>query len=168
TILGKTAPNCRRERKQNLSLSEPFPRGPMMLLFDPRYNLNVRGQGLWRDYFYHMAILIDQVFLKVPFHLGILVSIFILLGKEAVQRVHILPFDRYFGHHGKAHPKIGLTERFDFIIGSRFLARKIVCRKPEDHKIVRTVPFIKFLQLFILWGKPTFTCSVHYHHLFAL
>src|SRR5690606_25675802 len=88
TILGRTAPNCRRERKQNLSMSEPFPRGPMMLLFDPLYNLDVRGQGLWRDYFYHMAILIDQVFLKVAFHLGILVSIFILLGKEAVQRVH--------------------------------------------------------------------------------
>src|SRR5699024_2739235 len=81
-------------------------------------------------------------------------------GQILKQRISMLSFYIHFFRKQERNAIIYFTKLRNFIVRTRFLTPKIICRKTYYNQLI-SIPFVELLQSFILWCKPTFTGCVN-------
>ncbi len=73
----------------------------------------------------------------------------------------IAPIHIDLREEGKGDSEIDLADRFDRLIGLRFLTEELIARKSEDHEIIMRVGIPEGFEFFELWSESALGRGIH-------
>src|SRR5690606_38944052 len=135
--------------------------GRFQLALQGGYEFFAVGPGGGGEPIDHTSVAVDEELREVPFDCAALLMVRLLIGEILVERALVFALDRHLGKHRESDAVVLFADRLDLVVGTWFLASKIVRGESQYDEPAVLILLEEGLQPLILRRQSTLGGDVH-------